>query len=359
MKHFTDNTSTIPVLSAENKNGKKNKNMEYAFIAIAVILVIAIVITIAVIKSKKSDTNDAKGFVTEESGDFIVANKPEPESETETIKNKETDISPVTFSEDVFVSFEGISTELAESLTEHTILSAVTTAIKPDASSTQKATTTAATTKNEKPTKPQITTTEYLEKTTVVTTQPTTSDETALTNISSFFSGIYYFDGEMIAGEEKTPLELAINGSNFHLFSEMDGKDIAIMSLDGKLYLLNPDTKKYMELTASVQKMMGIDASQFAFEFNKTKFDANKPFSVTKAQYNGQDAVCYTYKDEKTCIEFISVNEEIKQMVFFDSDGTASTILTADEFSSEIPDEMLTFKGYSKTNIISFMSSLI
>ena len=46
-------------------------------------------------------------------------------------------------------------------------------------------------------------------------------------------------------------------------------------------------------------------------------------------------------------------------MTLFDSDSKAKTVLVADEFSLEIPEEMMNFKGYSKTNIISFMSSLM
>ena len=49
----------------------------------------------------------------------------------------------------------------------------------------------------------------------------------------------------------------------------------------------------------------------------------------------------------------------VKQIILYNTDGNAETVLAADEFSAEIPDEMLNFKGYSKTNMISFMSSLM
>lgn len=345
MKGQTNGNHDIPVVSAINENNRKKKKlMEYLPIVVIIVLIIAVIITVAVVKSKKSNKEEPAGFVTENAGDFIVPSDEEGE----------TDTSPVTFSEDVEVTFEGISLDFADELTEHAINASSTIAIKPELRPS-----TTVTQKPSAPAKPQITTKEHLEKTTVVTTEKTESSNSVTNIIASFFKGKYYFDGEMISGGEKTPLEVAMNGSDFQLFSEMDGKDISIMNLNSKIYMLNPDTKKYAELTSSFQKMMGVDASQFSFEFNNVTFNGEAPSSVTKAQYNNQDAVCYTYKNENNHMEFITVNDEIKQMTLFDKDGTANTVLVADEFLSEIPEEMLNFKGYSKTNMLSFISSLM
>lgn len=344
MQNQTDGTQNIPVVSARiDTKRKKKKPMEYLPFIIAIVLVIAIIITVAVVKSRKNNKTDANEIITESAGDILVPS------------DNETEHSPVTFSEDVEVTFEGISLDLADELTEHALNSASTVAIKPEVKTTMN---TSAQNVTKKPTYPQITTKEHLEATTVVTTEKTDGSDDALAVIASFFDGKYYFDGEMISNGEKLPFEIAMNGSDFQLFTEMEGKDIAIMNLDSKIYLLNPDTKKYAELSASFQKMMGIDASQFTFEFNNANFDAQNPESVTKAQYNGQDAVCYTYQNPKCRMEFICVNEEIKQMSLFENEE-AKNVLIADEFLSEIPEDMLNFKGYSKTNMISFMTSLM
>ncbi len=326
--------------------------MDYIFIAVAIFIVIAIIITVSVLKKKKNgkETNNQ----TEKYEDFIVPENTEKETEPEQ-NEEEPDFTPVTFSEDVFVSFEGISDELADSIAEHSIMSSDTSAIKPDAPTRIRS----DNTQTVKPAKPAVSTTEYLEKTTLITNEEAQSENNITDTIASFFNGKYYFDGEMISGGEKTPLELAINSSDFQLFSEMDGKDISIMAYEGKYYLLNPDTKKYIEITSSLQKMMGIDASKFTFEFNKTNIEGKNPSAVTKAHFNGQDAVCYTYRNETAHMDFIASDNEIKQIILYNSDGNVETVLAADEFSAEIPDEMLNFKGYSKTNMISFMSSLM
>lgn len=344
MQSPTDGAGNIPVLSAANENErKKNKFMKYLPLVIAAVLVIAVIITIAVIKSKKNGKPNTDEIITETAGDLLVS------------PDDEADTSPVTFSEDVEVTFEGISLDLADELTEHAFNSASTIAIKPEVKTTIGNSAPAAT---KKPSLPQITTKEHLEATTVVTTEKTDSSDSAMKIIAAFFSGKYYFDGEMISNGEKMPFEIAMNGADFQIFSEMEGKDISFMNLDSKIYMLNPDTKKYTEITPSFQKMIGIDASQFTFEFNNVNFDANNPESVTKAQYKGKDAVCYTYKNQKIRMEFIAVDGEILQMSLFDDEG-AKNVLIADEFTAEIPDDMINFKGYSKTNILSFMKSLM
>ena len=343
MQSPTDGTGNIPVVSASIENkGKKKKLMEYLPFVIAAMLVIAIIITVAVVKSKKNKP-DTDEVITESAGDLLVS------------PDNEADTSPVTFSEDVEVTFEGISLDLADELTEHAFNSASTIAIKPEVKTT---TGSSAQSVTKKPSFPQITTKEHLEATTVVTTEKTDSSDNALNIIASFFDGKYYFDGEMISNGEKMPLEIAMNGADFQVFSEMEGKDISFMNLDSKIYIINPDTKKYTEITPAFQKVIGIDASQFSFEFNNVNFDAKNPESVTKAEYNGQNAVCYTYRNPKCRMEFISVDDEIVQMTLFENEE-AKNVLIADEFISEIPDDMLNFKGYSKTNMISFMKSLM
>ncbi len=344
MQNPTDGTGNIPVVSAsiENKR-KKKKLMEYLPFMIAAVLVIAIIITVAVVKSKKNNKPDADEVITESAGDILVSS------------DKEADTSPVTFSEDVEVSFEGISLDFADELTEHAFNSASTIAIKPEVKTTIG---NQAPSETKKTSFPQITTKEHLEATTVVTTEKTDGNDRALKTIASFFDGKYYFDGHMISNGEKMPLEIAMNGADFQVFSEMDGKDISFMNFASKIYILNPDTKKYTEITPAFQKMIGIDGSQFSFEFNNVNFDASDPESVTKAEFNGKDAACYAYENPKCRMEFISVDGEIVQMTLFEN-GEAKNVLIADEFVSEIPDDMLNFKGYSKTNMISFMKSLM
>lgn len=319
-------------------------------IIVAAILIIAVVVTVSIVKSKKStvnETTDTTKTTTEpeKTDNFFVPSDTQDEEVTTT---------PVTFMEDVEISFEGLSSEFSEMLTEHAFTSAAPVATKPEIKQT-----TSSYQPVQKTTAPQITTKEHLEATTVVTTEAAPKDEDILSVINSFFNRVYYFDGQMISGKEETPLEIAMNNDDFQVFSEIDGKDISFLMQKDKMYMLNPDTKKYTEFSAAVQKMFGIDSSEFSFEFNNAQFDGYNPDSTTKAVFKNLDAVCYTYRNKEGRTEFICIGNEIKQMTMYDAQSNASTVLVADEFSSEIPEEMLNFQGYSKTNIISFMSSLM
>lgn len=330
----------IPVVtSATPVNERNNRKMEIFLIVAAVIVIIAIIITVCVTKCKKKDV-PAADTVTHETTGFL------PESD-------EIDTTPVTFTEDVTVSFEGVDDDYADALFEHATNSATTIAFKPEAQTTRVAPTTA------KPVKPKVETTKHLEETTVMTDNPAQGSEKVINVLKSFFGGKYYMDGTMISGGEKTPIEMAMDGENFQVFSEMDGQDIAIMKLDGNIFLMNPDTKKYTELNAAVRKMMGISDDTFSFSFNNVSFDASSPESVTECTHNGRNALCYKYRNSTSHMDFVAVDDEVVQMILYNSQGSAETVVELDEFTAELPEEMLTFKGYSKTNMISFISSMM
>lgn len=334
------NGADIPVVSAaKSDNERKNKKMEIILIVAAVVIVAAIIITVFVAKGKK-DNNPSELTIAEESGGFL------PETDG-------VDDSPVTFTEDVSVSFEGISGSYADDLLEHATMAATTVAVKPEVTAPAAAQTT------QKPAKPQVSTTKYLEETTVMTNNPAQGSSGVMNMLTAFFAGKYYMDGTMISGGEKTPLEIAMDGADFQVFSEMDGQDIAIMSIDGDIYLMNPDTKKYTELNAAVKKMMGISDDSFSFGFSNVKFDADSPTSVSECTHNGKAAVCYKYKSETNHMEFIAVGDDIVQLILYNSQGDADTVVELDEFTAGYPSDMLTFKGYSKTNMISFLSAMM
>lgn len=339
-------SDTIPVLTNEPKKRRLKKMDKIIIIIVAAVLVIAVVVAAVVIKSKNKKNEPQDNIVPEATGELSE-------------NNSDKTFEPVTFSEDVSVTFSGVTTDYAAEMEDFTLQSSLATAMRPEASTLFSQQSTSGSTSAAKPTTPTVTPEQHLEATTIKTNTPAQSSNNATKVISAFFNGKYYLDGSMISDSEKTPMEIAMNGADFEVFSEMEGTDIAVLNLGGKLYLLNPETKKYAEINSAVKKMMGMDEDAFEFSFNKIKFDPNAPASITEATYNGKKATCYTYKNDETTIEFIAVNDEIKQMAMYDKNGKADTILIADEFTAEIPSNMLTLKGYSKQNIISFMSSMM
>ncbi|MBQ8210060.1 MAG: hypothetical protein IJZ35_05715 [Clostridia bacterium] len=308
---------------------------------IAVIIVIAVIVAVAVTKGKSNDTDNGESFINEESGDY----------------------EPVSANDDVQVSFENMNGDLAEEFENYDVITTLTAALKPEATTIENIVTADKTTvrNNENTTvkSEKITTEQYLEQTTVKTDKETAADNEVVNTISSFFSGKYYFDGIMVSHGDKSPMEMAMDGENFIVYSEMDGIDMGILSLDGKFYLINPAGKKYTVLNSALQSMMDIDMDSIKLDFNVSSFKDKSPTEVTEAKYNGQPAVCYTYKSSENHIDFVVVNNEIIQMIQYDSNGTANTILQADEFTADFDKSMLSLDGYSKTNIISFVTDLM
>lgn len=297
---------------------------------IIVILIIAVIVAVTVTKSGTTEPDNNESFGTEESGDS-------------------TTYEPISMSDDVQISFEDMDDELAEEYEEHHITTTLTTAYQPEA-------TTVPTDKTEQKTNSSSTVTE---KTTVKTENSTSAADSVLSQINSFFKGHYYFDGIMISNGESAPMELAMNGNDFIVYSEMDGIDMGILYLDDEFYLINPNEKKYTVINSTVQKMMDLDVSTFSFDFNNTGFNGYSPTEVTEALYDGQSAVCYTYKDSKNNIDFVVVNDEIIQFVQYNTDGSKKTVIQFDEFTTDYSADMVSLNGYKKTNLLSFITELM
>ncbi len=333
--------------NTENNNKKRENKMKYIIIAvIAIILIAAVVIAVVVSKSKTKndiDDNENDSFIAEESGDR----------------------EPVSMSDDVQVTFENMDNDLADRFEEHNITTMLTTAFHPQLTTVTNGTSTTnkndpTTNKNDSTTsKTENTTEKYVEKTTVKTEINTNATDAVLKEIDAFFKGKYYFDGTMVTDGQQSPLELAMNGSDFIVYSEMDGMEMGILCLEDEFYLINPTEKKYIVVNKALQNMMDIDTDSLKFEFNGINFNGYSPTEVTQATYNGKPAVCYTYKDSNHNLDFVVVNGEITQIIQYDKSGNTSTILQADEYNTNYSADMVSLKGYKKTNLISFVTDLM
>lgn len=314
---------------------RKLKNKYYIIIAIiAIVVIAAVIITVVVSKSKDNDEEDNVSVLAE--------------------NEYEGDTSPVSMSDDVEVSFEDMSDDLASEFEAHDVETTVTSAFKAETTTVYNNNQSANQNQNNK-----VSAQEYVELTTVKTHQAAQKNDTVLSAIDAFFKGKYYFDGNMIQDGSSSPFEIAMNGEDFVVYSEMESIDIGILSLEGKMYLLNPDEKKYIHLSKSLQDTLDIDLDSLKFEFVETTFDGYSPSSVVEGLYNSEPAVCYTYENGESHLEFVVVNEEIKQITQYDQKGNAKSVLQADEFSVEFSEDEISLNGYKKTNMISFMKDMI
>lgn len=336
----------------------ENKTKYIIIAAVALVLIIAIVIAVMVTKSKENDdTLSDETYANEESGNH----------------------EPVSASDDVTVSFENMTTGMAEEFEEHDIITTLTTALHSEATTLENIITADKTTirnpenttnrspenttaKTEKPTSSsaeKTTAQHYVEQTTEKTGNNAIASDDVMRIINSFFKGKYYFDGTMVADGAQSAMEIAMDGNNYIVYSEMDGMDLGVLSLDGEFYLINPSAKKYTVLSKTLQNMMDLDMDSLKMDFNAGAFNGFQPTEVTEARYNGKSAVCYTYKNSQHHYDFVVVNGEIIQMVQYNSSGKAATVLHFDEFSADFDKNMVSIKDYKKTNILSFVKDMM
>lgn len=171
--------------------------------------------------------------------------------------------------------------------------------------------------------------------------------------IKMFFDRSCYMKGAMYVGYEGNALVMSMDGDDFEVLTNLDGTEVSILNLDGKMYIKRPATKQYLELTDTVMDLVGIDASNFSMGFNTADYNKMKKklTGVYKVSYNNQDAFCHEYKNDEQIFKFYTVEGSLKEIDICDVDGKVTTQLVIDYFSEAIPGDQLTLKGYTASSI--------
>lgn len=181
-------------------------------------------------------------------------------------------------------------------------------------------------------------------------------------SLTAFFSGKFYYDGIMYAADgSATKLKMAVNGSDIEAVMYDSGMNInmGFMQLDGKTYIVNTDNKQYLEFTAELGEMFGIDMNELKLGDLTKLFSAKK--STPDAQYsttvNGKDATCYEYvsEDKSTSTKFYFVGDELVEMDQSNADGTNESKTMISQFSYSIPSDMLSLNGLSPASSLMAM----
>lgn len=326
-----DGGQPIPILSRFSAEKERRKRMKTIIIVLVIVIIVLAVVIAALKISKKKRSGEegsTAGTVTDEDGEESGSS------------NSSAAISDDgTFS----VEFESDGTDYSEQLSSHSD-------VVTNVASTHSSVSETKASSGGKQTGGSSTST-YKEKETVITNEKTTGSSEEKKQIKSFFNKKFYLKGVMISDGEAQDVEMAMNGDNVEVYSDMDGIKIGIFIQDGKTYLKNPETKKYMLLSKATMKMMGVNADELTFDLGDVSFDADKPSSVTKATYNGQDAVSYTYNNDGEKASFVFVSGKLKEISL-----SSGSKLQCEKFSSSIPSNMLTLDGFEKQNMMSFMA---
>lgn len=212
-------------------------------------------------------------------------------------------------------------------------------------------------------TKPTEPSTEPSTKPTEPTTEPTTEPSTKPTEpvvkypaaIDAFFSGKYYLEGEFGNADDMFVSKMAVNGKDFEVNIPFEGnQQLSLLSLGNKRYLkaVDSDGNKYVvEITSGLMSVLGLDIN-FDILFSEANFGgsgAPGTPEVTKKEADGKTYDVYTFTKNATKINFYTDGDTIVKIETVSAGKTNAVGVST--LSSEIPDDMLTVKGYTETNI--------
>lgn len=200
---------------------------------------------------------------------------------------------------------------------------------------------------------------EIVENTTSADTQQeeTTANiqqvDKAEAQIRAFFDRKCYIQGALYSGNTGDPLSISFDGDNFEALTNLDGIEVSMMKLDGVMYIKRPALGQYVEFTDSIMQFMGFKEGELDFSFGETSYDSMK--SKLKKTYdvtiNGKPGVCYLYESETQQFRFYSADGELRQIEIYDATHELVSQISVSFFSTSIPADQLTLKGYTKTGL--------
>ena len=187
------------------------------------------------------------------------------------------------------------------------------------------------------------------------------------TLIDALNSGNFHFVGDIgSTSEGPTRADLKTFEKNFSIATELDGIEIEVKSINGKIYMVSPPNKIYMELTKTVAATVGINLNDFDFsdvtgKFKNTVDTKQKP-QVYAAYVEGEGTfTCYSYV-KKSGDEKINLFFDGERLVRIDlvrvSDGKTK-IMPVEKVEGGITmADIAIADTYEKVNIIAFIKAL-
>lgn len=187
--------------------------------------------------------------------------------------------------------------------------------------------------------------------------------------IDTFLSGKFYLDSRM-DGDSQNSVKIATKGKNYEFVSELEGVEISIMFYNNKLHFKHVSAKGEKSYTVfddeAIQMIESMTGEKFEmnfddilqnFEFGEIKVNGSPVLS--KDFYEGEECDLYTFRTEAGSINFRFIGDDLKCVTTLDSEGTVTTVIHVNELSAKIPSTMLTTRGYTKKNILAFMTSIL
>lgn len=180
------------------------------------------------------------------------------------------------------------------------------------------------------------------------------------TLIKAFFNKTFFLKGALYSGDSGDPIHMAMNGDDFEVLTNIDGTELSFLRIDGKMYIKRTATMQYIPLTTAFFKLLGIDPDTMTFDFGEVNYDSIKDSAViSNVTINKKPGICYSFKNNDQSFKFFFEEDDLKQIVIYNEDGSVASEFSIDYFSATIPDDQLTIEGYKKTGIGTIFADLM
>ena len=177
--------------------------------------------------------------------------------------------------------------------------------------------------------------------------------------MNAYTSGNYYLSGAIHADGTITPIDIAMSGKNFYTTTEMDGMNMGVMYLNGKVYFINNQDKKYLDfqtIAALAGGNLGFDMSELdalAESMDMTQYNFQE-LEKTETKLDGEDVICYKFFNSEMALWFYFAEDELRQIDLGSADGQVVTSTVVDKFLPEVPAGMLSLNGLTMSTIFDF-----
>ena len=176
-------------------------------------------------------------------------------------------------------------------------------------------------------------------------------------------SGTFYCRGSMADGSSSSPLELAVTPSSVYMLSKFDTIDIGLLVSDGTTYMIYPQEKVYLKLSALVKKMMGLDDDDMLSpsELGFTDLDPlSSADSVTDGTFDGRSCTIYTFGKSGSGKQVVYMDgNSLLGLETYSASGSLESGTHITYITGSVPaDKINPPADYSETTLTKFMTML-
>ncbi len=178
--------------------------------------------------------------------------------------------------------------------------------------------------------------------------------------VKAFLDRSCYLEGSLTDAGGSTPVAVAFDGNNFEMLTNLDGTEVAIIKIDGKLYFKRAALKQYAQLTDAVMQTFGLSVDMLTFDFSDKNYDSMKDSltSITDVTIDEKDGVCFRYDKNGGFFNFYFIDNQLVQLDVGESSQVNSQFIIS-YFTASVPGDMLSLKGYKETGFMTLFADFM